>query len=125
MPKTKTSIILIIEEDSPTLELYRRELRRDYQVLACQSGEEALHLASSHPLAAIVLEPAINGGQGWHLLPILRQALNGRDVPIILCSTQDERRRGLQEGASLFLVKPVLPVELRESIQRVLAAAKQ
>lgn len=124
MPRNDSSIVLIIEEDAPTLELYRRELGRDYQILACQNGEDAIRLAGWDGLSAIVLEPAMGGGQGWLLLPHLQQALVGRHVPIILCSTQDEPRRGMLAGASAFLVKPVLPVVLRDCIQRVLESSK-
>lgn len=119
MPRMNSSV-LIIENDPPTLELYCRELSRDYQVIACPDEDEALRLAGSANLCAIVLEPAISGGNGWHLLAALLQFFAGRSIPIILCSTQDERQRGFREGASAFLVKPVLPVELRNTLQKIL-----
>jgi DNA-binding response OmpR family regulator len=115
--------ILIIESNNPTLELYRRELSRDFQVLACVEGAEALALARTPGLAAVVLEPAIANGQGWKLLSELRQAFCGQMPPIILCSTLDERKRGLEAGAADFLVKPVLPSVLVETIHRVIRLA--
>jgi DNA-binding response OmpR family regulator len=111
---------LIIDNDLPTLELYRRELSRNYQVLACLTEKEALQLARSADIRAVVLEPAISGGDGWCLLPALIDAFGARRVPIILCSTQDEQRRGIQEGAAAFLVKPVLPVQLHEMIRKII-----
>jgi DNA-binding response OmpR family regulator len=42
-----------------------------------------------------------------------------RAVPIILCSALDERKRGLELGASAYLVKPVLPAALLEALRRV------
>lgn len=120
MPR-KIASILIIENDPPTLELYRREFSRDYQVLACLDEEDALQMASSPNLRAVILEPAVSAGAGWMILPALLEALRGRHVPVILCSTQDDRKRGLQAGASAFLVKPVLPAELRETLQKVIA----
>jgi DNA-binding response OmpR family regulator len=119
MPRTTTTV-LIIENDPPTLELYRRELSQDYQVLTCLDEEEALRLANSPDLCAVVLEPAISNGCGWRLLSSLKRAFGERRVPIILCSTQDERRRGLKEGASAFLVKPVLPIELHEALHKII-----
>ena len=118
MPRTNASV-LIIENDAPTLELYRRELSRDYRVLACMAEEEALRLAKSTDICAVVLEPAIAGGDGWILLSALSKTFANRHIPIILCSTQDDRRRGMDEGAAAFLVKPVLPVELRETIRKI------
>lgn len=113
--------VLIIESDPPTLELYRRELSREFKVLACLSEEDALRLAGVADLCAVVLEPAIDGGDGWSLLSTLSKAIASRRVPIILCSTQDDRKRGMQEGAAVFLVKPVLPVELRDTVRRIIS----
>ena len=118
MPRISSSV-LIIENDTPTLELYRRELSQDYKVLTSLNEEDALRLADAADLCAVVLEPAISGGEGWGLLSRLIAVLGERRVPIILCSTQDERRRGLKEGAAAFLVKPVLPVELHEILHQI------
>jgi len=114
-----TSSILIIENDPPTLELYRRELSQDYQVLACLNEDDAIKLAKNADLCAVVLEPAISGGDGWRLLPKLIKQFGERRIPIILCSTQDEQRRGIREGAAAFLVKPVLPVELHDTLRKI------
>jgi DNA-binding response OmpR family regulator len=118
MPRS-TASILIIESDPPTLELYRRELSRYFTVLACLSEEEALRISETGDISAVILEPAIDGGDGWQLLSTLSESFRGRNIPIILCSTQDERKRGLQQGAAAFLVKPVLPIELRETVRRI------
>ncbi len=119
MPRI-SSTVLIIENDAPTLELYRRELSQEYKVLSCLNEDDALQLANNAAdLCAVVLEPAISGGEGWGLLSRLIAVLDERRIPIILCSTQDERRRGLKEGAAAFLVKPVLPVELHEILRQI------
>ncbi len=119
MPRIHSSV-LIIDNDLPTLELYRRELSRDYKVLACLNEEEALGLVQTDDLRAVVLEPAISGGNGWFLLSMLVQVCKNCQIPIVLCSTQDERRRGITEGAVAFLVKPVLPMELRETLRSII-----
>lgn len=112
--------ILIIEQNPPTLELYRRELSRDFQVLACEDSSQALALACTPNLAAVVLEPAFSNNLGWKLFYELRETLKDRAVPIILCSTLDERKRGQEAGAADFLVKPVLPSVLMEALHRVI-----
>jgi len=114
-----TQTILLIEDDSSTRELYQRELSRDYKVLACSTESEALALLDSYPVCTIVLEPTVQSGQGWSLLAMLHAMPHTRTIPIILCSTLDERRRGMELGASLYLTKPVLPVALREAVYQV------
>jgi response regulator RpfG family c-di-GMP phosphodiesterase len=111
--------ILLIEDDQPTSELYQRELGRDYQVLACDNESEALALLANHPVCSIILEPVLQSGQGWAFLTMLHSMPQTRTIPIILCSTLDERRRGLELGAIRYLIKPVSPIALLEVIHQI------
>ena len=114
-----TQTILLVEDDLSTCELYQRELSRDYAVLACDNESEALALLDSHLVSLIVLEPVLQDGQGWSFLAMLHAMPRTRTIPIILCSTLDERRRGMELGATLYLTKPVLPVALHEAVYQV------
>jgi len=111
--------ILIIENDPPTLELYRRELGRDFRVLACFSKSETLDAIDSQSPKAIILEPAALNEEGWDLLNAI-VTLPDRSLPVILCTILDERKRGLQEGAAACLIKPVLPAALLETLHKVI-----
>jgi DNA-binding response OmpR family regulator len=117
--------LLIVDDDLPTLELYQRELSGEYCVLTCQDRPEAEKLLLTPGLSAVILEPTISGGEGWKLLKELRLRWMGarseRKFPIILCSSSDERKRGMTEGAQAFLIKPVLPADLHLTLRRVLA----
>src|SRR5258708_25460124 len=111
--------ILIVEHDDPTRELYLRELSRDYCVVACCDEHDVLELLRTHDICAVVLEPGLAGGRGWSLLATIKQAGDTRAVPVILCSTLDERKRGMELGANAYLIKPVLPATLLDVIRRV------
>lgn len=112
--------VLIIENDQNTLELYQRFLKRFYRVISCSNESDALELAQNQPVSTIVLEPASPNDQGWALLEKLRAMPQTTGIPVILCSTQDARRRGTELGATLFLLKPVLPNALHAAIRQVL-----
>lgn len=112
--------VLIIENDQNTLDLYQRFLKRFYRVISCNNESDALELVQNQPVSAIVLEPASPGGRGWVLLEKLRTMPQTTGIPIILCSTQDARRRGTELGATSFLLKPVLPNVLHAAIRQVL-----
>jgi DNA-binding response OmpR family regulator len=118
MQHTKPTI-LIIDSDVPSLELYRRELSPDYQVVVCMEQQQAYEISKDSNLRAVVLEPAIQGGEGWDLFARIQSSHKDQPIPIILCSTLDERKRGLEGGAAAFLIKPVLPMELRDTLHRV------
>jgi len=122
---TTDQSILIIEHDDPTRELYVRELGRDYRVLACSGVREALALLRAHAIDAIVLEPSRPNGDGWQLFAEIQAADIDRSIPVVLCSTLDERSRGADLGASAYLVKPVLPRTLLETLHRLLVSQNQ
>ena len=111
--------ILIVENDPATLELYRRELSRDFRVLACFSKTETLAAIDSQSPKAIILEPVVLNEDGWDLLNAVA-TLPDKSLPIILCTILDERKRGLQAGAAVYLTKPVLPSALIEALQKVI-----
>ena len=117
---TKTQEILIIECDLPTLELYLRELSRDYQILACSETQQALALLQAHAVAAVVLEPSTPDEQGWSLLADIKSLPGSSPIPVVLCSTLDERKRGMEMGAAAYLVKPVLPTTLLKTLRQVI-----
>ena len=114
--------ILFIEDHLPTLELYRRELSREYRVLTCSNEHQALQMLQTQNIRAVVLEPAVGDGEGWAILAAIKNAPSGQCVPVILCSTLDERRRGLEMGAAVYVVKPALPTALLETLRRIVGA---
>lgn len=117
--------ILIVERDQPTAELYQRALSRDYLVFIGIDERAALDVLATRPISAVVLEPALDGGQGWQILAAIREVCGIRSIPIVVCSTLDERRRAMNAGASAYLTKPALPGVLRDTLRRVIRAAEQ
>jgi putative two-component system response regulator len=118
MPARQT--VLIVEGDQATRRMYERALQQEYQVLVASAEEDVSALLSARTLVhAIVLEPGPLGGWGWALLAELRRHADFESVPLILCTAQDEKRRGLELGATEYLVKPVLPAVLLATVRRV------
>jgi DNA-binding response OmpR family regulator len=115
--------VLIIENDQDTRELYQRDLNRYYRVLTCSDEIEAYDLVQTYSISTIVLEPALPSGQGWWFLAKLHALPQATNIPIILCSTLDERKRGMRLGATICLVKPVLPDVLHDVIREVIFAS--
>jgi DNA-binding response OmpR family regulator len=113
---------MLVEGDPPTRELYARELGRDFAVLVCTDRDQAVDLLQTQPVIAVVIEPASAGGAGWHVLASIGGICAERAIPIIVCSTLEERRRGQQLGATLYLVKPTLPTALSDALRHVLQA---
>ena len=109
--------ILVIDDDVLSLELYTRELSSNYRVIACDRIEEAQRCVRRRHLSAVILEPAINEGEGWQLLEEIHSSSS--KLPVIVCSILDERKAGLEKAADAFLVKPVPPTTLHRMIDRL------
>jgi len=113
---------MLIEPDLATRQLYVRALRQHWQVTAVRTVAEALVLLRDGAAPqAVVVEPYAGASQiDWPLLSQLRTAAP-HPPRVIVCSTLDERGRGLAWGAALYLVKPVSPQQLVAELNAVLA----
>ena len=114
--------ILIIEDDLLTRELYQRELSQRFRVFSCADEQSALAVLQTETISAVVLEPALPREEGWSLLATIRATPRTKMVPVILCSTVDERKRGILAGATAYLIKPVLPATLQALLWQMLTA---
>jgi len=118
-------VVLIIEADCQTAELYRRALSTAFRVYTCLDPREATDLLTRYRPSVMVLEPAAQGGRGWDLLAAIQRQPGGRGVPVVLCSTLDERRKGMEMGAAAYLVKPVLPSTLCDALLQVIHSREE
>lgn len=112
-------VILLIEHDSSTRNLYYRELKSSYHVLPCSNEIEALNLLQNYSIDLIILEPVLPGGQGWAFLALLRAKKQTRTIPVILCTTLNARHLGVELGVAVHLIKPVLPDDLNKVIHQI------
>ena len=111
--------VLVLDEDLFALELYSRELSLDYEVCTSESVNETLAQLQQEHFDALVVEPEVNEGEGWSLLKEAR-ALD-HPPSIVICSVEDDRRGGIEQGAQAFVTKPVLPTALHHLLNQVLA----
>ena len=115
----KKPIVLVLDEDLLALELYSRELGGSYQVITCESVAQARPYLKDQFLDAVIIEPAVNDGEGWMLVNEIHASLN--PPLVVLCSVEDDRKVGLESGALAYVVKPVLPTELHALLDHALA----
>lgn len=111
--------VLILDDDRLSLELYSRDLARDYQVATSTSVDDTRRLLRELSPTILILEPAVNQDEGWELLSEIKISPN--PPLLILCSVEDDRQAGLQQGAYAYLVKPVLPATLHNLVNQIVA----
>lgn len=113
--------VLVVDDDSKTVELVKLYLNRDgYKVLAAYDGIEALRLARESRPDLIVLDLMLPGIDGLEICRTLRAE---SDVPIIMLTartTEQDKLTGLELGADDYITKPFSPRELAYRVRAVL-----
>ncbi len=116
--------ILVIDDDEDALLLLKLILQPyGYQIMSIQDISQAVNTVRRKNPDLIILEPAIQNGEGFDLCRRLRMTPGGHARPILMLSRlgqSEEIVRGLEAGASAYLVKPPDPSELVARIQALL-----
>jgi PAS domain S-box-containing protein len=105
--------VLAIDDDPEVRDLLTRLLRREgFEVIACTSGEEGLQEARKRRPDAILLDVLMKGRDGWSVLKSLKSDVDLADIPVIMVTINDDKKRGYALGAAAYLTKPVDMVQL-------------
>ncbi|HEX8687267.1 MAG TPA: response regulator, partial [Pyrinomonadaceae bacterium] len=90
-----------------------------YRAIAARSGDEGLRLAREHEPAAVTLDVMMPEMDGWRVLQAMRADRRLARIPVIVCSIVDNRPLGYSLGASDYIVKPIDPETLTDTLDRV------
>jgi len=88
----------------------------DYRIIEARDGDEAYALA-------LILDWMMPGKTGIQVIEALRREPGVRDVPAILLTARAEnadRNRAATLGVRSYLVKPFSPIELMETVEKIL-----
>jgi len=115
-----TQRILIVDDDTDALEVYRTRLTHaGFEVETAESAEQALARVDAFKPGLVVTDVRMEGMSGLELLERLRGALPGLDV-VVMTGHEDMETAvtAMQAGAFDFLVKPVDPKGLQALAER-------
>jgi len=119
--KTQNPVIVLIEKDEVTLDLYRRELSKSFTVLAFAETEGVLEAIADQDVQAVIIEPEEQYEQGREFIHSIYINFPNRFVPVVVCSTRDTDDATLAGEITKHLTKPVLPNLLRKRVLEILA----
>jgi two-component system KDP operon response regulator KdpE len=116
--------VLVVDDDRRVLRFIAIGLRgAGHDVLTAQTAEEALGLAKTEGLDAIVLDVLIPGVDGFEVLRRLRSFTG---VPVLAMSIDDSTKpEMLRLGANDFVAKPFDTDELGKRIAAMLNTPKK
>jgi signal transduction histidine kinase len=104
------TILLVDDDKQLRVVLCAALVRKGYRVLEATSGTEALELARRHLPDLILSDIHMPGGDGSTLLQNIRSDRELRSKQVVLMTGRPDLvtpRKGMEEGADDFLVKPI------------------
>jgi DNA-binding response OmpR family regulator len=114
------SSIMVIGSDAHFCYLMRRYVIESFHnAIFAYLGDDTLSMAENNPPAAIILEVDQPDTRGWDLLKKLKANKETQDIPVVLCSWQDEDQRGFEAGADAYLHKPILFSDFKQVLSLI------
>jgi two-component system response regulator VicR len=125
MDEKNTYKIVYIEDDSEMIDLVSLILNRQgYQVSGANGGRAGLDLVKRNSPDLILLDLMMPDIDGWDVYQQLRSNEETRDIPVIVITAKSQmidRVLGLHIAkVDDYISKPFKPVELIESVTRIL-----
>lgn len=115
--------ILVVEDEANMRELVVARLEQaGYEVITAADGYQALAKSREHTPDLIILDLMIPKLDGYTVCCLLRSGANS-SVPIIMLSARsapEDIQRGLNTGASAYMIKPFEPTALLAKIAELL-----
>jgi two-component system chemotaxis response regulator CheY len=122
---TVSSIRALVVDDSATIRAFVKTAleHQGFEVTEAKSGFEALKILPKERFNVIVTDVNMPDINGLELVKYVRKEEAHRGTPLIIISTdgrERDRDRGMQLGATAYLVKPFKPEDLIALVRRVL-----
>ena len=118
---------VLVAEDNPINQQVMTLMLEGWgaQVTVAPSGRQVLAALEREPFDLVLMDVQMPDGDGFETTAAIRGSATGRTtrVPIIALTAQrEDRTRCLAAGMDDYLSKPVVPAELADTLDRVLAA---
>jgi len=106
---------MLVEDDKSLREIYSIRLTAEgYSVVSAGDGEEALAMAVRERPDLIISDVMMPKISGFDMLDIIRSTPETKDMKVIMMtalSSEDQRHRGENLGADMYLVKSQVGIE--------------
>jgi DNA-binding response OmpR family regulator len=126
MPNTPERTIIVVEDEQDAAEMFAEMMRvSGFRVLKASSSGPAMSLIANEVPDAVILDIMMPDISGMEVLRFMRREPKLSNIPVVVVSAKSmpaDIRTGLEAGASVYLTKPVGFLDLKEAVEKVLAA---
>ncbi|NJN36036.1 MAG: response regulator [Nitrospiraceae bacterium] len=111
--------VLLIEENKEMVDQYRRTLQRDgFEVQTADHPSYARAMVGQLRPSVVVMDVNFANGQGWEILKDLKEQDETFDIPIVVCTLNNDSERAYRLGAYGVLQRPIMPETLLDTVKR-------
>jgi len=126
---TDTKQLMLVDDDPNLILLVKDYLEfRGYQVITAENGREALELLEEQVPDLIICDVMMPEMDGYTLVQHIRENTATEWVPVLFLSAKgqsQDRVKGLNTGADVYIVKPFEPEELVAQVESSLKQASR
>lgn len=113
--------LLLIDDDPNLILLVKDYLEfRGYNVVTAENGREALEILDDNVPDMIICDVMMPEMDGYSLVKHIREEPTTNRIPVLFLSAKgqsQDRVKGLNEGADVYMVKPFEPEELVAQVE--------
>lgn len=100
--------VLVIDDDPQVADLMKRFLEKEgFVIVVAGTGAQGLDMVKSVQPDVVTLDIFMPGIDGWGVLAALKNDAETAEIPVVIVSILDDRKRGFLLGANDYVAKPV------------------
>lgn len=127
-PNQKEQKRLLLIDDDPNLILLVKDYLefRGYEVITAENGREALEILEQEQPDMIICDVMMPEMDGYSFVRCVREDPRTKSIPVLFLSAKgqsQDRVKGLNTGADVYMVKPFEPEELVAQVESSLKQA--
>jgi len=113
--------LLVIDNDPDAVYLLQENLnKKEFEIIGARNGRDGVVLAREQMPDAILLDVLMPEDDGWQILYDLKKDEFTSNIPVILLTIVDKKALGFQLGAAAYLLKPLDPDIVLNTLSRVM-----
>ncbi|MEO5333210.1 MAG: response regulator [Magnetococcus sp. YQC-5] len=113
--------ILIVDDQPLNIEILNEVLQDSYRIVFATNGLDALELVESQKPDLLLLDVVMPGIDGYQVASRLKADPVTQQIPIIFITSMSDKKyetTGLQMGAVDYIIKPIDPDRVLDTVRR-------
>jgi len=113
--------VILLADDSEMVRNFHSYIFKNagYEIICAIDGADALEKLLMNPVDLVATDINMPNMDGYELVKRIRKMDDYEDIPIIIISTESEaqdKQKGYDAGANVYIIKPTPPEQLVESV---------